>query len=116
MISLSDNPEFKVYTSPLCLAIAFYFAEKKNGNQLARNKIALLSEKLSITSVDESTVRKTSQNKSVKDFEDGLEYYSAEDSNCRCIITQDKKDFYFSEIEVLNAEEFLLKYAVKKKR
>ncbi len=115
VLSLSDNAEFKVYTSPICLAIAFYFAEKKNGNQLARKKIALLSEKLSITSVDETSVRKTSENKSIKDFEDGLEYYSAEDSDCRCIITQDKKDFYFSEIEVLNAEEFLLKYAVKKK-
>lgn len=97
-------------------AIAFYFAEKKNGNQLARNKIGLLSEKLSITSVDESAVRKTALNKSIKDFEDGLEYYSAEDSNCRCIITQDKKDFYFSEMKVLNAKAFLLKYAMKKKR
>ena len=38
VLSLADNPEFKVYTSPLCLAIAFYFAEKKNGNAMARKK------------------------------------------------------------------------------
>ena len=113
ILSLADHPGFSVYTSPVCLAISFYFAEKKNGNQLARKKIGVLSQHLSITSVDESAVRKTTANKSIKDFEDGLEYYSALHSGCRCIITQDKKDFYFSDIEVLNAEEFLLEYAVK---
>ena len=28
IISLADNKKFTVYTSPICLAIAFYFAEK----------------------------------------------------------------------------------------
>jgi len=32
VLSLADNTKFKVYTSPLCLAIAFYFAEKKTNN------------------------------------------------------------------------------------
>ena len=115
VLSLADNPKFEVYTSPLCLAIAFYFAEKKNGNELARKKIEVLSDKLSITTVDESVVSKTSKNKSIHDFEDGLQYYSAVHAKCKCIITQDKDDFYFSEIEVLSAEEFLLEHAVKKK-
>jgi len=115
VLSLADNPKFEVYTSPLCLAIAFYFAEKKNGNELARKKIGLLGEKLSITMVDESVVSKTNKNKSIHDFEDGLQYYSALHSKCKCIVTQDKDDFYFSEIEVLDAEAFLLAHAVKKK-
>ena len=29
VLSLMDHPKFEVYTSPICLAIAFYFAEKK---------------------------------------------------------------------------------------
>ncbi len=49
------------------------------------------------------------------DFDDGLEYYSAEASKCTCIVTNDERDFYFSKIEVLNAHDFLLKYAVKNK-
>jgi predicted nucleic acid-binding protein len=28
IISLADNKKFTVYTSPICLAIAFYFAKK----------------------------------------------------------------------------------------
>jgi len=115
LLSLADNPRFEVFTSPLCLAIAFYFAEKKNGNKLARKKIALLADKLKATTVDEKAVREASANKSVKDFEDGMEYYSAFNSGCKCIVTYDKKDFYFSEIEVLDPEELLLKYAVVKK-
>lgn len=114
VLSLADNSKFRVYTSPLCLAIAFYFAEKKNGTALAKKKISLLSEKLKITAINQSTVKKAAAEKSIEDFEDALQYYSALNANCKCIITEDKNDFYFSKIEVLNAEEFLLKHAVKK--
>ena len=107
ILSLADNAKFKVYTSPLCLAIAFYFAEKKNGNALARKKITLLTEKLLFTSIDEKTVFDVEKNKKIHDFEDGLQYYSAVEKDCKCIITEDLNDFYFSEIEVVNSRQFL---------
>jgi predicted nucleic acid-binding protein len=115
ILSLCDNKKFEVFTSPLCLAIAFYFAEKKNGNTLARKKIKLLSDKIRITTINKESVRKTTANKAINDFEDGLEYYSALNCKCKCIVTNDKSDFYFSEIETLNAHDFLLKYVVVKK-
>ena len=113
LLSLTDNSKFSVYTSPLCLSIAFYYAEKKNGNSLAKRKINILAEKLKYTTVGKDTVMRAAGNKMINDFEDGLEYYSAVDSNCKCIVTEDIEDFYFSEIEVLNAHDFLMKYAVK---
>lgn len=113
VLSLVDDKRFEVYTSPLCLATAGHFAGKKNGKQLAKKKIALLLEKLKITNVDGTSAQRTIANKKVHDFEDGLEYYSAVDAKCSCIVTYDKKDFYFSEMEVLDAREFLLKHAVK---
>jgi predicted nucleic acid-binding protein len=39
--------------------------------------------------------------------EDGLQYYSALESGCKCIITEDREDFYFSEIKVVSARQFL---------
>ena len=39
LLSLADDPRFEVYTSPLCLAIGAYFAEKKSGRKMAREKI-----------------------------------------------------------------------------
>jgi predicted nucleic acid-binding protein len=109
VLSLTENPRFKVYTSPLCLAIAFYFAEKKNRHS-ARQRTNILSERLLISEMTEKTVKQTSKDKRIHDFEDGLQYYSALDSGCKCIITEDKDGFYFSKVEVLTSREFLENY------
>ncbi len=107
IVSLADNPKFQIYTSPICLAIAFYFAEKKSGTRRAKEKISLLSQKLKITSTDFQTVQSTTKDPKVNDFEDGLEYYSAIQSGCEIIVTEDTSDFYFSEIPVYNCGTFL---------
>ncbi len=113
VLSLADDRRFEVYTSPLCLAIAEHFAGKKGGKQLAKKKLGILMQKMKVTNVDGTSVLRTLGNEKVRDFEDGLEYYSAVDAKCTCIVTYDKKDFYFSDMEVLDAREFLLKHAVK---
>lgn len=110
VLSLADISKYKFYTSPICLAIAYYFTEKKSGNAQARHKIDLLVSKLQITTVNDKTVRDTNKNKKVHDFEDGLQYYSAVQSGCKFIVTENTKDFYFSEIEVLTSEQFLKNY------
>lgn len=109
ILSLAGHRKYKVFTSPLCLGIAFYFAEKKCKNT-ARQKLDLLIEHLSITTIDEKIVKLIKNNKAIHDFEDGMEYYSALRSKCECIITQDLADFYFSEIEVFDAENFINRY------
>jgi predicted nucleic acid-binding protein len=110
ILSLADNQKFTVYTSPICLAIAFYFAEKKSGTQLAKRKIELLAEKLSITDVGKKEVLQSIQNKKVNDFEDGLEYYAAMSCNCDAIITEDMDDFYFSTTPVFDSRTFIKKH------
>ncbi|MGZ4033785.1 MAG: type II toxin-antitoxin system VapC family toxin [Bacteroidia bacterium] len=114
VLSLADDSKYQVYTSPLCLAIAFYFAEKKHGTPHARNKIKHLVEKLDFTTISEKTVLEVEKNKKIHDLEDGLQYYSAVDSDCKCIVTEDLDDFYFSEIEVLNSRDFMEKYVFRK--
>ena len=107
ILSLADNSRYKLYTSPLCLAIAFYFSEKKSGHELAKKKIMLLNSKLNICGMDGKMVAEALQNKLIKDFEDGMQYYSALAAGCKCIVTQDTDDFYFSNIEVCNAQQFV---------
>jgi len=107
ILSLADKGENQLFTSPVCLAIAFYFSEKKSGTLLAGKKIQLLCTHLKITTVNHSVVQKTLDNPKVHDFEDGLEYYSAIESGCSCIISENLSDFYFSEIEVMNSRQFL---------
>ena len=107
ILSLQGKQNISLFTSPLCLAIAFYFSSKKSGEKMARKKIEMLLEHIGITSIDEKTTSQAIKNKLVHDFEDGMEYYSAIQHNCDCIITENQKDFYFSEIEVIGCEAFL---------
>ncbi len=107
ILSLSDQPQYEIFTSPLCLGITFYFAEKKSGNKSALAKLKLLSSKLSISTMDEKVISQTVSNQKIHDFEDGMEYYAAKDSGCELIITEDVSDFYFSDLKVLNCEGFL---------
>lgn len=113
ILSLAGNNKFSLLTSPICLAIAYYFAEKKHKSTVAKSKIKVLSEHIQIASNSCEAVLNCVNNPSIHDFEDGLEYYAALESKCDCIITENKTDFYFSEIEVLNSEEFCKKYLFK---
>ena len=113
IISLADKTKFTLYTSPVCLAIAFYFAEKKYKSVSAKKRIEILCEHINIAGVTRNTVLQSLQNRAVNDFEDGLEYYSAIENKCECIITEDINDFYFSKIEVISSENFFEKYLLK---
>jgi len=113
LLSLQGKHGIALFTSPLCLAIAFYFSSKKSGEKIAREKIETLLQHIGITSVDESITSQAIKNKLIHDFEDGLEYYSAIRHKCDCIITENQKDFYFSELEVMGCEAFLQKLKIK---
>ena len=113
ILSADQHSQFQLYTSPLCLAIAFYFAEKKSKAIIAKQKMELLVRNINIAGNSAWTVNYALANRKVHDFEDGLEYYAAIESGCSCIITEDAKDFYFSEIEVLSSQEFVKKHLVK---
>ena len=110
ILSLASHPKFEVYTSPICLAIAFYSAEKKHNSTFAKQKIDILCQHIKIAENLKDGVIKTLANKKIHDFEDGLEYYAATENSCTCIITEDIEDFYFSEIEVLDCKAFFNRY------
>jgi predicted nucleic acid-binding protein len=110
ILSNTGSKKMTLVTSTICLAIAFYFAEKKHGQVLAKSKINLLAENLEIADCGKKEAVLASQNKKIHDFEDGLEYYAALHSKCAGIISCDTDDFYFSDIEVLTPELFFKKY------
>ena len=107
------KPAYQLFTSPLCLAITFYFATKKYGEAKAKQYIGILCNNIGITLCGPAETAKAISNKKVVDLEDGLEYYSAIHEGCHCIITEDAHDFYFSEISVLNCYNFLLQHFSK---
>lgn len=107
ILSLADQKPFELYTSPICLAIAFYFLEKKHDALYAKKKMEILLDKLKVTLTDQEIAQLSIKNPKIHDFEDGMEYYSALKSDCNYIVTEDTGDFYYSEIPVYNCEDFI---------
>lgn len=110
ILSFAEHKNFTLYTSSVCLAIAFYFAQKKHGAISAKKKAVLLASHLEIANCGKKEAQLAAADPRVHDFEDGLEYYAALHADCVCIVTEDKDDFYFADIEVLDAAHFLRKY------
>jgi predicted nucleic acid-binding protein len=115
VLSLADNKKYQLYTSPVCLAIAFYFAEKKSGNVVAKKKIGLLAQKINIANHSKKDIAAIMSDKKILDFEDGLEYFAAVNEGCACIVTEDAHDFYFSKITVCGSQDFLMNHVFNKK-
>lgn len=104
------NPKFQLCTTPICLAISYYFAQKKVGTQKANEKIRILAQNLKILEVGAKEVKMTITNKMILDFEDGLQYYAALHGGCEIIVTENEPDFHFSEIPVFNTKTYLLNH------
>ena len=107
VLSLADRSDYRLFTSPVCLAIAFYFAEKKSGTSQAKIKLKLILDHIKVTNIDDKIVRQALSNASIHDVENGIQYYSALSSGCQYIVTEDKEDYYFSDINVVNCMNFL---------
>ena len=112
ILSLNGGNRFNIFTTPISLAIAFYFSEKKSGRKSAMKKMQLMSENLLIAGNQPEDVKKVFQNSKINDFEDSLQYHAAITNRCQCLVTENVRDFYFSEITVMRPEDFLLTYAV----
>ena len=113
VLSLAGKDNFNLYTSPLCLAISFYFATKKSGQKKAKEKIDTLLNHIHVTGIDDEIARQAIKDHQFQDFEDGMQYYSALASSCSVIVTSDLDYFYSSDIEVLECEGLLNKYFKK---
>ena len=107
ILSLADRDGYSLYTSSLCLGIAYYFSEKKSGRVLANQKMRNLCTKIKIASIDEQAVLSAVANSKIEDFEDGMQYYAAVQKEVDYIITENGSDFYFSEIPVLGCKSFM---------
>ncbi|HUB62017.1 MAG TPA: PIN domain-containing protein [Puia sp.] len=110
ILSLAGTLDFSICTSPICLAIAFYFAEKKSSAAAAKEKLRVMAGRLDIAGAGPGTVRSAFADPAAIDFEDGLQYYSALEAGCNCIVTENKSDFHFSRIEVVSSKEFFERY------
>ena len=108
-LELSLNKQYKLYTSSLVIANIHYLISKTLNIEHAFEKVNKLISLLKILNVGEKEIMSSLKSK-FKDFEDGIQNYSAENSNMTIIITRNIKDFKHSELAILTPKEFLVKY------
>ena len=61
-----------------------------------------------VLSLDDKIIDLALNDSNFKDFEDGLQYYTAIENGQNIIITRDLKDFKESKIPVMTPEEYLI--------
>lgn len=91
--------------SPITYATASYLL-RKHGKEGSHILLQNLRQLVRITTADERVVDDALAS-SFDDYEDALQYYSALTRKVDAIITRNIKDFQYSQIAVLTADEFL---------
>ena len=107
LFSMGDLGQILLYCSSLSLGTASYLMEtRKMTSQEIFESINLLCQMCTPTTVDAAVVR-NALDSGFTDFEDALQYSSAQTVNADCIVTRNSKDFVASEIPVYELDEFL---------
>lgn len=106
VLTLADQKIITVFTSPTSISNAYYILAKYENPRSALEKIRKFKVLCNISVMNDEVVERAI-NSDFKDFEDGMQYYSAIAESCDIIITRNEKDFKSSMIPVMNAESFL---------
>lgn len=106
IISYAVEDKIKVCVSSLSVVTANFICVERCDMPLEnfRKKLDFLREYIDICSVDETDVYH-SYDARWKDFEDGVQYFSAKRSNADYLVTRNTKDFEEKELKVLDLEE-----------
>ncbi len=101
---------YELYVSALTFSNMAYITRKKFPGEQIYDVLETLLDFSDVTSVDKLMVRQAVALRA-KDFEDAMQYCSAQSIQADCIVTSNIKDFPFSEIPVYKPVEFLDKIA-----
>lgn len=93
-------------TSSHCLMNVFYINRKAESNLIAKQKLSLLLDHLTVFDVTEAHLR-SAVTSAITDFEDAVQHEVAKTYQCDYIITRNLPDYKHAELPVLTAEQYL---------
>ena len=105
LFSMAYNKQVDLFVSPMTYATASYLLSK-HGAEGVRNLLSDLRCLTQVTTANERTIDDALASQ-FKDFEDALQYYSAQQAKADAVITRNGKDFTNSELPVMTAGEYL---------
>jgi len=109
IFSLSDTKQIELFISSLSLVNTHYILNdvmKIKDARLILGKFKVLVES---NALSDKIIELALNDTKFKDFEDGIQYYSALESQCQLILTRNLKNFKNSKIPVLSPKEYIAK-------
>ena len=106
LFSAADKNEINVYVSSLSFANLNYILSKQYSADQARKKLMRFKTLVTVLSVTDKVIE-LALSSDFKDFEDGIQYFTATENNISTLLTRNLRDFKSAQISVLTAEQFL---------
>ena len=106
LFSAADKNEINVYVSSLSFANLNYILSKQYSADQARKKLMKFKTLVTVLSVSDKIIE-LALSSDFKDFEDGIQYFTATENNISTLLTRNLRDFKSAQISVLTAEQFL---------
>ena len=107
LFSAADKGELKIFVSSLCFSNIYYLLSKQYNANQAKKKLLKFKTLVSVLSVNDKIID-LSLSSDFKDFEDGIQYYTAIENNVKILLTRNLKDFKGAEIPVMTADQFIM--------
>ena len=109
IFSLSDTNQIELMISSLSLVNTYYILNDVMKIKDARLILGKFKVLVQSSDLSDKIIELALNDVKFKDFEDGVQYYSALESQCQLIVTRNLKDFKNSKIPVLSPKEYIAK-------
>jgi predicted nucleic acid-binding protein len=109
LFSLADRGKVKLYLSSLTIANSNYVLSKLKSAKEARGILIKFKILVVVLELNDKIIELSLNDDSFKDFEDGLQYYTALENEVDILITRNLKDFKSSKIPVMTGSQYLKK-------
>lgn len=98
--------EYQGVTSVTIFANVFYILRKNIGHKKARHNLVKLKSLLKIMVTSEASLEQALHS-GFKDFEDAIQYYTAQNGGASLLLTRNIKDYKLEDLPVMTPTQFL---------
>lgn len=106
LFSDADNNKIQIFVSSLSFSNLNYLLSKQYNSIQARKILLKFKTLVTVLAVSDKVVE-LALSSDFKDFEDGLQYFTAIENNLKILLTRNLKDYKTAEIAILTAAQFL---------
>jgi predicted nucleic acid-binding protein len=107
LFSLGDKGKVKLSVSSLTFINTHYVLAKLKSKEKSREILRKFKMLVKVSSCNEKIIDLALNDRDFPDFEDSIQYLSATENRQDAIITRNIRDFKYSKIPVMTAEDFL---------